>query len=155
ADDMGLGKTPQCLAALLRLQEETPARRRASRRKPPPTLLVCPKSVAENWRREAERFAPELSVTLHHGPGRRRGGDFAKQAPEHDLVVTTYPLVHRDLETLARVEWQAVVLDEAQNIKNPEARQTRAIRALRAGWRVALTGTPVENRLRELWSIME
>jgi SNF2 family DNA or RNA helicase len=92
---------------------------------------------------------------LHHGPGRSRGDDFIAEAKQHDLVLTTYALVHRDLETLQRVEWDSVVLDEAQNIKNPEAKQTRAIRGLPAGWRVALSGTPVENRLRELWSIME
>jgi SNF2 family DNA or RNA helicase len=148
ADDMGLGKTPQCLAALLRWWEETDGGNG-------PVLLVCPTSVAENWRREAARFAPELQVLLHHGPARSRGKDFVAQAEEHDLVVTTYALVPRDLEFLRRVEWDAVVLDEAQNIKNPEAKQTRAIRALPKGWRVALTGTPVENRLRELWSIME
>jgi len=92
---------------------------------------------------------------VHHGPLRARGKAFSAQARRHDLVVTTYPLVPRDQETLRRVEWRAVVLDEAQNIKNPEAKQTRAVRALRAEWRVALTGTPVENRLRELWLIME
>jgi SNF2 family DNA or RNA helicase len=148
ADDMGLGKTPQCLAALLRRREEAEGATG-------PVLLVCPTSVAENWRREAARFAPSLRVLLHHGPGRSRGEEFLAQAAEHDLVVTTFALIPRDLETLQQVEWDTVVLDEAQNIKNPEAKQTRAIRALPAGWRVALTGTPVENRLRELWSIME
>jgi SNF2 family DNA or RNA helicase len=148
ADDMGLGKTPQCLAALLRRREEAGG-------STGPVLLVCPTSVAENWRREAARFAPSLRVLLHHGPGRSRGDDFLAQAAEHDLVVTTFALIPRDLETLRQAEWDTVVLDEAQNIKNPEAKQTRAIRALPAGWRVALTGTPVENRLRELWSIME
>jgi SNF2 family DNA or RNA helicase len=147
ADDMGLGKTIQLLA--------TVENQRAGQSGQGPALLICPTSVAENWRREAARFTPGLRVLLHHGPGRARGADFAEQAKQHDLVVTTYSLVPRDQETLGQVEWQAVVLDEAQNIKNPETRQTRGVRALRAGWRAALTGTPVENRLRELWSIME
>jgi superfamily II DNA or RNA helicase len=147
ADDMGLGKTIQLLAAMLRWQETSDGAA--------PALLVCPTSVAENWRREAARFSPGLRVLLHHGASRRRNAEFVAAAREYDLVVTTYPLVPRDQETLTSVEWRAVVLDEAQNIKNPDARQTRAVRALPAAWRVALTGTPVENRLRELWSIME
>jgi SNF2 family DNA or RNA helicase len=147
ADDMGLGKTLQCLAALLQRKEGKEAARG-------PALLVCPTSVAENWRRESARFAPGLRVHVHHGPGRKRGQPFERAAAEHDLVVTTYALAYRDLETLKGLQWDAVILDEAQNIKNPEAKQTRAIRALPAGWRAALTGTPVENRLRELWSIM-
>lgn len=155
ADDMGLGKSVQFLVTLLRIKEDAAEGTERSRRLRDPALLICPTSVAENWRREAERFTPGLRVMVHHGPLRARGKAFAAQARRHDLVVTTYPLVPRDQETLSRVEWRAVVLDEAQNIKNPEARQTRGVRALRAGWRVALTGTPVENRLRELWSIME
>jgi SNF2 family DNA or RNA helicase len=155
ADDMGLGKTPQCLAALLRLNEEAATEKPRPRRRPEPALLICPTSVAENWRREAARFAPGLRVMLHHGPARARGRDFEQQVRQQDLVVTTYPLVPRDLESLAAVSWRVIVLDEAQNIKNPDARQTRAARSLEAAWRVALTGTPVENRLRELWSIME
>ncbi len=148
ADDMGLGKTPQCLAALLQ-------RRAGAGGAVAAALLVCPPSVVENWRREAARFAPELRVLVHHGPARARGDAFMARAAESDLVVTTYALVHRDVETLRQVEWDALVHDEAQNVKNPETRQSRAVRALQAGWRAALSGTPVENRLRELWSIMQ
>ncbi|MFD7653908.1 DEAD/DEAH box helicase [Actinosynnema sp. NPDC059797] len=139
ADDMGLGKTVQLLAL------EAHNRRHGDR---PPTLLVCPMSVVGNWQREAARFTPGLRVRVHHGAGRALDTDC-------DLVVTTYAVVARDADQLARVEWDRVVLDEAQNIKNSATRQSRAVRALPARHRVALTGTPVENRLAELWSIMD
>ncbi|MGH3664493.1 MAG: DEAD/DEAH box helicase, partial [Egibacteraceae bacterium] len=151
-DDMGLGKTPQLLA-LLAAEREGITRR--SRRWPSPTLLVCPTSVVGNWEREAARFTAGLRVLVHHGPGRLRGETFAKLARAHDLVLTTYPLCVRDRDTLAEVAWGRIALDEAQNIKNSAARQTKALRTLPASQRVALTGTPVENRLAELWSIME
>lgn len=147
ADDMGLGKTIQLIAMMLR-ERETGAT-------PGPTLLVCPTSVLGNWVREVNRFAPSLKVILHHGPGRRHGQGFIEQAQQHDLIVTTYALVPRDLSSLTALEWDSVVLDEAQNIKNPEAQQARGVRRLRARSRVALTGTPVENRLSDLWSVME
>jgi SNF2 family DNA or RNA helicase len=147
ADDMGLGKTVQVLALLLDLEENGELDR--------PVLLICPTSVVSNWRKEAERFAPTLSVLIHHGPERHEGERFQQEAARHHLVVSTYSLVHRDLERLKAVEWSALVLDEAQNIKNPQAKQTRALRNLVAPRRIALTGTPVENRLSELWSIME
>jgi SNF2 family DNA or RNA helicase len=157
ADDMGLGKTVQVLAYLLHAR---PGQER------PPALLVCPTSLVENWRREAARFAPELRVYVHHGAARVRAtagsedeeGDaetFAGAVAGHDLVVTTYPLALRDEEALRTVPWDAVILDEAQNIKNPGARQTQAVRSLRASARIAMTGTPVENRLTDLWSVME
>ena len=152
ADDMGLGKTPQLLA-LLAAEREGITRR--SRRWPGPTLLVCPTSVVGNWQREAAKFTPDLRVLVHHGVDRSRGGAFATLARAHDLVLTTYALCMRDRDTLAEVAWGRVALDEAQNIKNAAARQTKAIRSLHAKQRVALTGTPVENRLSELWSIME
>ncbi|GAA1283418.1 DEAD/DEAH box helicase [Saccharothrix xinjiangensis] len=139
ADDMGLGKTVQLLAL------EAHNRRHGDR---PPTLLVCPMSVVGNWQREAARFTPGLRVRVHHGAGRALDADC-------DLVVTTYAVVARDADQLARVEWDRVVLDEAQNIKNSATRQSRAVRSLPARHRVALTGTPVENRLAELWSIMD
>ena len=147
ADDMGLGKTIQVLALLLRLQERGELER--------PFLLICPTSVVGNWRKEAERFAPSLRVLVHHGLDRREGEAFEREAKRHDLVVSTYSLVHRDLTQLQAVAWDGLVLDEAQNIKNPQAKQTRALRKLAAPRRLALTGTPVENRLQELWSIME
>jgi len=147
ADDMGLGKTIQVLALLLHLEDNGELDR--------PVLLICPTSVVSNWRKEAERFAPTLRVLVHHGQERHEGERFQKEAARHHLVVSTYSLVHRDLERLSGVEWEGLVLDEAQNIKNPQAKQTRALRKLAAPRRIALTGTPVENRLSELWSIME
>jgi len=146
ADDMGLGKTIETIALLLRDKEQAVADK--------PVLLICPTSVVGNWRREIERFAPVLSVHTHQGNGRLQGEDFAVEAARNDLVVTSYALARRDAETLNAVPWRGVVLDEAQNIKNPAAKQTQAIRKLPADFRIALTGTPVENRLSELWSIM-
>ncbi len=148
ADDMGLGKTVQMIALLLR--ERAPEC-------PPvgPTLVVCPMSVVGNWQREIERFAPSLRTLVHHGLHRRRDHTFAEEAAEHDAVVTTYALAHRDRAQLRTVNWERIVLDEAQNLKNPATLQARAVRALRARTRVALTGTPLENRLSELWSILD
>ncbi|MCE2882341.1 MAG: DEAD/DEAH box helicase, partial [Planctomycetaceae bacterium] len=118
-------------------------------------LLVCPMSVVGNWNRELHRFAPELVVHVHHGLERPVGEKFVETALSSDIVVTTYALVVRDHESIGRVHWRRVVLDEAQHIKNPPTKQTASIRALRTSHRVALTGTPVENRLSELWSILE
>ena len=145
ADDMGLGKTAQLIATLL----ADPAAG--------PTLVVCPVSVLGNWQREIERFAPGLSVQLHHGPERCRhdADEFAERATGCDVTLTTYGLLHRDRELLEAVRWGRVALDEAQQIKNSGAKVARAARALVADRRVALTGTPVENRLAELWSIMQ
>lgn len=147
ADDMGLGKTVQLLALEAAERSEAPGRA--------PTLLVCPMSLVGNWEREAARFAPELRVYAHHGRDRLRGNDFRERATEADLVVTTYATGARDVEELAAYDWHRVVLDEAQAIKNSRSRTARAARQLPATQRVALTGTPVENRLSELWSIME
>lgn len=160
ADDMGLGKTIQLLALLVD-ERNGPTDDRsipdAERQQPggAPTLLVCPMSVVGNWQREAARFAPRLRVHVHHG-GERLGGEaFAGAALEADLVLTTYALAARDRDVLASVEWRRIVLDEAQNIKNSATRQAQALRSLAASRRVALTGTPVENRLAELWSILD
>ncbi|NNH70322.1 DEAD/DEAH box helicase [Nocardia uniformis] len=120
-----------------------------------PTLLVCPMSVVGNWQREAERFTPGLRVLVHHGAGRRSGAEFDAAVADSDLVVTTYALLARDVEELKRQGWQRVVLDEAQHIKNAATRQARAARAIPARHRLALTGTPVENRLEELRSILD
>jgi superfamily II DNA or RNA helicase len=146
ADDMGLGKTIQTLALLRHDQEQGQLRG--------PVLLVCPTSVVSNWQKEAERFTPGLRVLIHQGPDRLRGEAFAEELERTDMVVTSYALLRRDAEMLQDVEWYGVVLDEAQNIKNPEAKQSRLVYGLSAGFRLALTGTPVENRLGELWSIM-
>ena len=147
ADDMGLGKTVQLLAFLLRRVELAAEDGR-------PTLLVAPTSVVGNWEREITRFAPSLLVTPHYGPVRLRSAKDFPQKPG-SLVVTTYGLLRRDAELLASVDWSMVVLDEAQNIKNAASATARAGRMLRASHRFALTGTPVENRLSELWSILE
>lgn len=152
ADDMGLGKSIQLLALLI---HERAGLTRRSKRWPGPTLLVCPMSIVGNWEREAARFAPDLRVHVHHGRDRLEGDDLAAQVARADLVLTTYQLAARDHGDLAEVGWRRIVLDEAQHIKNPSTRQSRAIRALPAPQRLALTGTPVENRLSELWSIMD
>ncbi len=143
ADDMGLGKTAQVIATLLVDPGEGPA------------LVVCPVSVLGNWERELARFAPTLAVMVHHGPARHdHDEDFGKRAAANDVVLTTYSLLARDRDHLGAVEWSRIVLDEAQQVKNPGTAQTRAAAELRAGRRLALTGTPVENRLADLWSIM-
>jgi hypothetical protein len=147
ADDMGLGKTVQLLALL--------AWERAEQQILGPTLLVAPMSVVGNWQRETARFVPSLRVYVHHGGGRHRGRGLAKAAATADLVITTYGLLAREEAALAAIPWGRIVLDEAQHIKNPQARQTKAAFALQAPHRVAMTGTPVENRLAELWSIMQ
>ncbi len=149
ADDMGLGKTVQLIALLQHERQKAPGRVVG------PTLLVCPMSVVGNWNRELHRFAPELVVHVHHGLERPQGEKFVETALASDVVVTTYALVVRDMDSLERVHWRRVVLDEAQHIKNPPTKQTASIRALRTSHRIALTGTPVENRLSELWSILE
>lgn len=147
ADDMGLGKTPQLLAFLLHLKSEGSLSE--------PTLIVCPTSVLGNWEREVKRFAPSLSALMYHGDKRPQGKALAKAVQGKDIVITSYALVQRDVKDLQTIAWQGVVLDEAQNIKNSEAKQSQAIRQLNAEFRIALTGTPVENRLSELWSILD
>ena len=150
ADDMGLGKTLQVLALLVYERESA-----ASGSAPGPTVLVCPMSVVGNWQREAERFAPGLRVLVHHGAARRSGAELDGAVADSDLVITTYALLARDFEELKRQPWRRITLDEAQHIKNANTRQARAARALPAPHRLALTGTPVENRLEELRSILD
>ncbi len=147
ADDMGLGKTIQAIALFVEVFEKEDGKQ--------PVLVVCPTSVVGNWRREIHRFAPSLEVLVHHGSDRVTGEPFVERATRQQVIITTYDLVRRDEETLRNVAWRTIVLDEAQKIKNPSAKRTQAIRRLEAGYRVALTGTPVENRLSELWSIMQ
>lgn len=147
ADDMGLGKTIQTLAMLLRAKEE-------HGNLPGPVLLICPTSVVTNWAREIERFAPALTVLVHQGAQRLQADELIAEISAVDMVLTSYAVVRRDAEVMRQVLWFGVVLDEAQNIKNAETRQARAIRQLQSAFRIALTGTPVENRLSELWSIM-
>ena len=146
ADDMGLGKTVQTLS-LIQNDWESNGRK--------PVLLISPMSVVNNWRKEAARFTPDLPVMIHHGASRSKGKTFKAEANKHSIVISSYSLLHRDFEILRSVPWAGVVLDEAQNIKNPETKQAKAARTLEAGYRIALTGTPVENNVGDLWSIME
>ncbi|GAB7003692.1 DEAD/DEAH box helicase [Nocardioides sp. AN3] len=147
ADDMGLGKTVQMLALEAAERSDDP--------EVGPTILVCPMSLVGNWQREAAKFAPHLRVYAHHGPERLRGDALAERLATVDLAVTTYGTAVRDMDELAEVDWRRVVLDEAQAVKNSQSRSAKAVRRLRAPHRIALTGTPVENRLSELWSIMD
>jgi hypothetical protein len=145
ADDMGLGKTIQTLALLQRdwHQEHRPS------------LLICPTSVVANWKKEAERFTPELPVMIHHGGRRIKGAAFVKEVEKHALVLSSYSLLYRDKELFEKAKWAGVILDEAQNIKNPQTKQAQAARAIKGDFRIALTGTPVENHVGDLWSILE
>ena len=147
ADDMGLGKTMQLLAFLLRRKDE-------AHRDARPALLIAPTSVVGNWEREVEHFAPSLDVVRHYGASRAKSASEIPKKPG-TLVVTTYGLLRRDAELLSSIDWSVAALDEAQNIKNASSATARAARGLRASHRFALTGTPVENRLAELWSILE
>jgi SNF2 family DNA or RNA helicase len=146
ADDMGLGKTIQAISLLLH--------ERRSNGDVPPALVICPTSVAGNWEREIRRFAPDLRVLIHHGAERNSGDAFLEEAARQDVIITSYGLARRDGAMFSQMQWGMLILDEAQNIKNPAAKQTRSIRQIPARFRLAMTGTPVENRLAELWSIM-
>jgi hypothetical protein len=146
ADDMGLGKTLQTLAWLAWMKVQNSKR-------PKPSLVICPASVLHNWRREANRFTPNLQVlVLESGAARH---NLRQQIPQHDLIVTNYALLRRDLTALLKFEFRAIILDEAQFIKNPTAQVTQSVKQLRAEQRLALTGTPLENRLLDLWSIAD
>jgi SNF2 family DNA or RNA helicase len=145
ADDMGLGKTMQVISLLVLEREQT---------QPGPTLLIAPTSVIGNWQKEIEKFAPQLTTLIHHGSGRKQAVDAFKQLSlQHDLLITSYTLARKDSKLLGALQWRRIVLDEAQNIKNPKAAQTKAILKLNGDSRLALTGTPVENRLMDLWSL--
>lgn len=149
ADDMGLGKTIQVIALLLAIEErgawgDTPA------------LLLCPTSVLGNWERELRKFSPSLKIHRHHGRTRANTVEqLRKQFKPGQVVLTTYATARMDAGLLSQVEWSFAIIDEAQNIKNPVAQQAHAVRMLKSRRRIALTGTPVENRLTELWSILE
>ncbi|MBO3458260.1 DEAD/DEAH box helicase [Aetokthonos hydrillicola Thurmond2011] len=145
ADDMGLGKSVQVIARLVQERQEGVSVL--------PTLLIAPTSVVGNWQKEIAKFAPQLKTMVHHGSDRLQDQAFKAASLQHDVVITSFTLARKDDKLLNSVEWQRIVLDEAQNIKNPKAAQTRAILKLSAKHRLALTGTPVENRLLDLWSI--
>ncbi|MDJ0315345.1 DEAD/DEAH box helicase [Arthrobacter sp. H35-D1] len=147
ADDMGLGKTIQLLALEALNRERAPDAG--------PTLLVCPMSLIGNWEAEAAKFAPALRLRVHHGSERLRGAEFDAGLAGVDLLVTTYTTLTRDLEEFEAVAWNRVVLDEAQAVKNRLSRAAKAVKRLTATHRIALTGTPVENRLGEMYSIMD
>ncbi len=146
ADDMGLGKTLQTLTWLAWLKEQ-------NKKNPKPSLVICPASVLHNWRREAEKFTPDMEVlVLESGAARH---NLRRQIPEHDLIVTNYALLRRDLEEFHKFAFRAVILDEAQFIKNPGAQVTQSVKQLKCEHKIALTGTPLENRLLDLWSIVD
>ncbi|WP_071393324.1 DEAD/DEAH box helicase [Bacillus tuaregi] len=147
ADDMGLGKTVQLISYLLKVRDEEP--------EAGPALIICPTSVLGNWQKELERFAPELNVHLHYGPGRLKEDEFTAAVREADVVLTSYGLTPLDAAELESVTWSSISIDEAQNIKNAGTKQSRAVRKLKGQHHIALTGTPMENRLTELWSIFD
>lgn len=159
ADDMGLGKTVQVIARMVQEREPEPPKkgsRKASTKemKLPPTLLIAPTSVVGNWLREIQKFAPHIQATVHHGGDRaKEAKTFKKACREHDILITSFALARKDAKLFNSIEWHRIVLDEAQNIKNPKAALTKAICKFSAPHRLALTGTPIENRLLDLWSI--
>jgi len=147
ADDMGLGKTIQLIALMLYNKKKYNNQY--------PALLICPTSVVGNWNKEIQKFGPSLKVMIHHGPQRNFNKLFLNNALKNDIVLSTYALAHRDYNTFNQIEWSGIILDEAQNIKNPLSKQAQALKRLKRGYSIALTGTPLENRLLELWSIMD
>ncbi|PGY12604.1 Superfamily II DNA or RNA helicase, SNF2 family [Bacillus sp. OV166] len=175
ADDMGLGKTVQLISYLLKVKDvvgdelavvpdtQTEAKKRrkkdedASAVKVPTkaALIICPTSVLGNWQKELERFAPEMKVYLHYGSNRLKEEAFAEKAKDADIVLTSYGLSHIDLAEFESLIWSSIAIDEAQNIKNAQTKQSKAVRRLRGRHHIALTGTPMENRLSELWSIFD
>ncbi|MBT2701407.1 DEAD/DEAH box helicase [Bacillus sp. ISL-40] len=175
ADDMGLGKTVQLISYLLKVKDvvgdelavvpdtQTEAKKRRKKDEDAaavkvPTkaaLIICPTSVLGNWQKELERFAPEMKVYLHYGSNRLKEEAFAEKAKDADIVLTSYGLSHIDLEEFESLIWSSIAIDEAQNIKNAQTKQSKAVRKLRGRHHIALTGTPMENRLSELWSIFD
>jgi SNF2-related domain/SNF2 Helicase protein/Helicase conserved C-terminal domain len=141
--DMGLGKTPTVLAHIARTAGNGPA------------LVVAPPAVVGNWAAEAARFTPELSVVVHHGATRASADELAAEVAGADVVITTFGTAVRDIDALSTYDWNRVVVDEAQAIKNPASETAQQLRRIPAGTRVALTGTPIENGLGDLWSILD
>ena len=140
ADDMGLGKTIQVISLILKMKEEKSLDK--------PVLVICPTTLIGNWMKELQMFAPSLDATVYHGAER-------KLDVKHDVILTTYAIMRIDVEELKKQQWGMIIVDEAQNIKNPDTAQTLAIKMLKSDVKVAMTGTPVENRLTELWSIFD
>ncbi len=146
ADDMGLGKTIQTIALLL--QEQKSGGKGTH-------LLICPTSILGNWERELAKFGPSLQVYVHHGSSRVSGTEMKKTFKDYDLVLTTYGIVQRESDAMKKFKWRGLLLDEAHTIKNSQSRQSKAVRSLKSEFRIALTGTPIENRLTELWTLMD
>ncbi len=140
ADDMGLGKTIQVISLILKLKEDEKLKK--------PVLVVCPTTLMGNWMKELQLFAPSLKATTYHGLDRQLNTDV-------DIILTTYAIMRIDIEELKKHQWGMIIVDEAQNIKNPDTAQTLAVKILKSDIKVAMTGTPVENRLTELWSIFD
>ena len=140
ADDMGLGKTIQVISLILKLKEEEKLKK--------PVVVICPTTLLGNWEREFENFAPNLDVYTYHGFNRAF-------TVECDVILTTYAILRIDIEEFKKHNWNLVIIDEAQNIKNPNTSQTQAVKSIKADMKIAMTGTPVENRLSELWSIFD
>src|SRR5574344_1176530 len=140
ADDMGLGKTIQVISLVLKMKEEHQLKK--------PVLVICPTTLMGNWMKELQMFAPALDATIYHGPDRQLD-------VKHDVILTTYAIMRIDVEELKKQTWGMIIVDEAQNIKNPDTAQTLAIKMLKSDVKIAMTGTPVENRLTELWSIFD
>ena len=140
ADDMGLGKTIQVISLLLKLKEEKKLKK--------PVLVICPTTLMGNWMKELQMFAPNLDAVIYHGTDRVLDVN-------HDIILTTYAIMRIDVEELKKQAWSVIIVDEAQNIKNPDTAQTLAIKMLKSDIKIAMTGTPVENRLTELWSIFD
>jgi SNF2 family DNA or RNA helicase len=166
ADDMGLGKTIQLISYLLAVKEQAEfgldmdgkkGSRKAAKdlEEAGPALIICPTSVLGNWQKELERFAPDLKVYLHYGSNRLKEEAFRGMAEGSDIVLTSYGLTHLDEEEFGSLTWSTIAIDEAQNIKNAQTKQSRAVRKLKGRHHIALTGTPMENRLSELWSIFD
>ena len=178
ADDMGLGKTVQLISYLLKVKEvvgdelavvpdtlsepkkrskkEEEANAKPAAKVPTKAaLIICPTSVLGNWQKELERFAPEMKVHLHYGSNRLKEEAFTEKAKDADIVLTSYGLSHIDLAEFEAMIWSSIAIDEAQNIKNAQTKQSKAVRRLRGRHHIALTGTPMENRLSELWSIFD
>jgi SNF2 family DNA or RNA helicase len=140
ADDMGLGKTIQVISLILKMKEEGKLKK--------PVLVICPTTLMGNWMKELQMFAPNLDAVIYHGSDRQLD-------VEHDIILTTYAIMRIDVEELKKHAWSVIIVDEAQNIKNPDTAQTLAIKMLKSDVKIAMTGTPVENRLTELWSIFD
>jgi SNF2 family DNA or RNA helicase len=167
ADDMGLGKTIQLISYLLAVKElevSAASKGRAAKNGAPEkdghvetgaALIICPTSVLGNWQKELERFAPSLNVYLHYGSNRLKEEAFREKALASDIVLTSYGLTHLDEVEFGSLTWSSIAIDEAQNIKNAQTKQSRAVRKLKGHHHIALTGTPMENRLAELWSIFD